>query len=97
MKTQIGLGVLSIPAALDVLGMIPGIIVLLFIAAATTWSDYMVGVFKVIHPEIYGIDDVGPMILRGRWGKDFFVVALCLCKKSSAFGIGVQHSLADVQ
>lgn len=37
MKTQIGLGVLSIPLVFDTLGMIPGIIVLLAIAFITTW------------------------------------------------------------
>jgi len=25
-------------------------------------SDYIVGVFKLNHPEVYGIDDVGKMI-----------------------------------
>ena len=87
MKTQIGLGVLSIPLVFDTLGMVPGIIVLLAIAIITTWvcrkdskqahhiiisfshtnavsnkSDYIVGVFKINHPEVYGIDDVGKMI-----------------------------------
>lgn len=37
MKTQIGLGVLSIPLVFDTLGMIPGIIILLTIAIITTW------------------------------------------------------------
>jgi amino acid permease len=37
MKTQIGLGVLSIPLVFDTLGMIPGIIILLAIAIITTW------------------------------------------------------------
>jgi amino acid permease len=37
MKTQIGLGVLSIPLVFDTLGMIPGIIILLSIATITTW------------------------------------------------------------
>lgn len=62
MKTQIGLGVLSIPLVFDTLGMIPGIIVLIAIAVITTWSDYVVGIFKINHPEVYGIDDVGKMI-----------------------------------
>ena len=62
MKTQIGLGVLSIPLVFDTLGMIPGIIVLIAIAIITTWSDYVVGIFKINHPEVYGIDDVGKMI-----------------------------------
>ncbi|GAB7328600.1 hypothetical protein MBLNU13_g00544t2 [Cladosporium sp. NU13] len=62
MKTQIGLGVLSIPLVFDTLGMIPGIIVLIAIAMITTWSDYIVGIFKINHPEVYGIDDVGKVI-----------------------------------
>lgn len=53
MKTQIGLGVLSIPAVFDVLGMVPGVICLIIIAAITTWSDYIVGVFKLRHRSVY--------------------------------------------
>jgi len=37
MKTQIGLGVLSIPLVFDTLGMIPGIVILVSIAIITTW------------------------------------------------------------
>ncbi|KAI5263423.1 hypothetical protein E4T47_09028 [Aureobasidium subglaciale] len=77
MKTQIGLGVLSIPAVFDTLGMIPGIICLLAIGAITTWSDYMVGVFKIKHPEVYGIDDVG-RLLFGPLGREVFGVAYVL-------------------
>ncbi|KAF4556527.1 Transmembrane amino acid transporter-like protein 3 [Elsinoe fawcettii] len=77
MKTQIGLGVLSIPAVFDVLGMIPGIICLLIIGGITTWSDYIVGVFKRNHPSVYGIDDAG-FIMLGRYGKGFFLTAFCL-------------------
>ncbi|USW57192.1 Putative amino acid transporter, transmembrane domain-containing protein [Septoria linicola] len=62
MKTQIGLGVLSIPVVFDTLGMIPGIICLIAIAVITTWSDYVVGTFKLAHPEVYGIDDAGKLI-----------------------------------
>jgi len=79
MKTQIGLGVLSIPAVLDTLGMIPGIIILLVIAITTTWSDYMVGVFKLRHRSVYGIDDVG-QLLFGRIGREFFGVVFVLCE-----------------
>lgn len=53
MKTQIGLGVLSIPLAFDTLGMVPGVLCLLAIAIITTWSDYIIGVFKINHPEVY--------------------------------------------
>lgn len=61
MKTQIGLGVLSMPLILGTLGIVPGNILIVVIAAITTWSSYMIGVFKIRHPEVYGIGDVGGM------------------------------------
>lgn len=79
MKTQIGLGVLSIPAVFDVLGMIPGIICLLAIAVITTWSDYMVGIFKLRHRSVYGIDDAGQLMF-GRVGREVLGVAFVLCE-----------------
>ncbi|KAI0019434.1 putative amino acid transporter [Xylariomycetidae sp. FL0641] len=71
MKTQIGLGVLSIPAAFDSLGLVPGAICLVVIAIITTWSDYMVGVFKLRHREVYSIDDAG-LLMFGRIGQVIF-------------------------
>ncbi|GMG07211.1 unnamed protein product [Aspergillus oryzae] len=59
---NIGLGVLSIPTAFDTLGMVPGVIVLIAISCITTWSDYMVGSFKLRHREVYGIDDAGALM-----------------------------------
>lgn len=79
MKTQIGLGVLSFPSVFDTLGMIPGVIILLFIGALTTWSNYIVGVFKLRHRHIYGIDDVG-MMLFGRIGKEVLAFVFMGCK-----------------
>lgn len=81
LKTQIGLGVLSIPATFDVLGMVPGVICLLVIGAITTWSDYVVGIFKLNHPSVYGIDDVGAK-LAGKPGRIFFGCAFVICKVS---------------
>ena len=78
MKTQIGLGVLSIPAAFDTLGLIPGIISLIAIGVITLWSGYMVGAFKVRHPETYGIEDVGHKIF-GRVGREVFGLGFALC------------------
>ncbi|KAE8407775.1 transmembrane amino acid transporter protein-domain-containing protein [Aspergillus pseudonomiae] len=77
MKTQIGLGVLSIPTAFDTLGMVPGVIVLCAVAAITTWSAYVVGTFKLRHREIYGIDDAGALIL-GPIGRVILATAFCL-------------------
>ncbi|KAJ5104001.1 amino acid transporter [Penicillium argentinense] len=76
-KTQIGLGVLSMPKVFDTLGIIPGIILLIVIAGMTTWSNWMVGVFKLRHPSVYGIDDVGKMLF-GRFGFELFGAAYTL-------------------
>jgi len=70
-KTQVGLGVLGIPGAFDVLGMIPGIIMILLIAFMTTWAAWMVGQFKIKHPHVYGIDDAGRLI-AGAFGRETF-------------------------
>lgn len=85
MKTQIGLGVLSIPRVFHILGMIPGVICLLSIAGITTWSNYMVGAFKLKHRSVYGIDDAGGLMF-GRVGREFFGLVFILCKFSPMFG-----------
>ncbi|KAF2124516.1 hypothetical protein P153DRAFT_370922 [Dothidotthia symphoricarpi CBS 119687] len=77
LKTQIGLGVLSIPAVFDVLGLIPGILCLFIIGIITCWSNYVVGVFKLRHPEVYGIEDVGSMLF-GRVGREILGGAFAL-------------------
>ncbi|KAL1304362.1 hypothetical protein AAFC00_003366 [Neodothiora populina] len=77
LKTNLGLGVLSIPAIFDTLGMIPGIICIIVVAFITGWSQYMIGVFKCRHPEVYGIEDVGGIlfgpIAREILGAAFFI------------------------
>ncbi|KAI5456758.1 transmembrane amino acid transporter protein-domain-containing protein [Mariannaea sp. PMI_226] len=76
-KCQIGLGVLSIPATFDALGIVPGVILLIVVAAITTWSDYMIGVFKRNHPEIYSLDDAG-FKMFGRIGREVCATAFML-------------------
>jgi amino acid permease len=77
LKSQIGLGVLSVPAAFNTLGMAPGIIILLLVAAITTWTGYVIGTFKLNHPSVYGIDDAGG-IMFGPIGRECLATAFCL-------------------
>ena len=79
LKTQFGLGILSIPDALNTLGLIPGVLCVLAIATVTTWSNYMIGVFKQRHREVYGIDDAGGLMF-GRVGREFFGTGICICR-----------------
>lgn len=78
MKTQIGLGILSVPGAFEALGIIPGVICLCAISGITTWSACTIGTFKLRHREVYGIDDVGHLIF-GQVGRAILSVAFCLC------------------
>ncbi|KAJ5231510.1 uncharacterized protein N7469_006098 [Penicillium citrinum] len=77
MKTQIGLGVLAIPSAFNILGMAPGIVCLLVMAFITTWSGYIIGTFKLQHREVYSIDDAGD-ILFGLPGRVYLATGFCL-------------------
>lgn len=38
---------------LDVLGLIPGVLVIIVVGILTTYTDYIVGTFKLAHPEVY--------------------------------------------
>lgn len=76
---MIGLGVLSIPAAFDVLGLVPGVLCLLAIATITIWSMFVVGTFKLNHPEVYAIDDVGDKLFGGT-GRVFLGATFCICE-----------------
>ncbi|KAL4997038.1 hypothetical protein BDV10DRAFT_186551 [Aspergillus recurvatus] len=76
-KKQIGMGVLAIPSALDVLGMTTGIVCLVAIACLTTWSAYTIGTFKLHHREVYSIDDAGG-IMFGLPGQIVLSVGFCL-------------------
>ncbi|KAF2164280.1 hypothetical protein M409DRAFT_67845 [Zasmidium cellare ATCC 36951] len=77
MKTQIGIGGLSVPQSFNTLGLIPGIIALTGFAIITTWSNWMIGKFKRNNPGVYGIEDVGKLLF-GRLGRELFQGAYLL-------------------
>jgi hypothetical protein len=54
-------------------------------------SDYIVGCFKLRHPEVYGIDDAGG-IMFGRIGKEVLGVVFFLCEYSAR----ASHTLAGL-
>lgn len=79
LKTQIGLGVLSIPSAFDTLGIVPGSILLCVVASLACWTSYMVGVFKLKHREVYGFDDAAGLMF-GRVGREAYALIFWLCE-----------------
>ncbi|KAF2993415.1 hypothetical protein E8E14_001373 [Neopestalotiopsis sp. 37M] len=77
LKTQIGLGVLTVPETFSVLGLIPGTICVVLVAAMITWSNYIIGDFKLRYPDVYGIEDVGRIFL-GRFGYECFGIMFAI-------------------
>lgn len=78
-------------------GIIPGIILIVVIELIVTWSAFILGTFKLNHRETYSLADVG-RILGGRWGEEFFSVAVCICMLffSASGMVGVSTALNAV-
>ncbi|KAH7171280.1 hypothetical protein EDB81DRAFT_753675 [Dactylonectria macrodidyma] len=91
MKIRIGLGILAIPASFDELGLIPGIILLCFVGAMTTWTGWVIGVFKLRHREVYGIDDA-IQLMFGRIARETFGVIFCVSSAPSVASPGLHGS-----
>ncbi|CAK9780360.1 hypothetical protein CC85DRAFT_287903 [Cutaneotrichosporon oleaginosum] len=77
-KSAFGLGVLSIPFVFQAVGIVPGVILIVVVELIVTWSAFVLGSFKLNHRECYSMADVG-RILAGRWGEEFFTLAVCIC------------------
>ncbi|GAA6010601.1 hypothetical protein JCM10207_007757 [Rhodosporidiobolus poonsookiae] len=86
-KSQVGVGVLSLPSAFGTLGLVPGLLVFFFFAITTGWTDYYIGVFKMNHPGVYSLSDCGELMF-GPVGREVFGVAywfFCTMTAGSAF------------
>ncbi|GAA5875966.1 hypothetical protein JCM8547_000667 [Rhodosporidiobolus lusitaniae] len=93
-KVMIGLGVLTIPSTFHVLGLAPGVLIMVAIAIMTTWTDYYIGIFKTKHMEVYSLADCGRLMF-GKWGSYTFGAAYWLFTTfvaGSAF-IGISTAL----
>ncbi|TIA90420.1 hypothetical protein E3P99_01565 [Wallemia hederae] len=63
-KIQFGLGILSVPSAFASLGAVPGIIILLLMAAMTTWGSMVTYRFRHFHRSTHSVPDIA-MIMGG--------------------------------
>ncbi|KXT03588.1 hypothetical protein AC578_9987 [Pseudocercospora eumusae] len=77
MKTQVGIGALSIPGAFETLGLIPGVFVLLIVASMTTWSNHVAGNFCLKHDKVFSLDQAGKEMF-GAPGEFIFLACLML-------------------
>lgn len=76
-KTQFGLGILGLPHTFHVLGVVPGLIVLIALCILTTWSGIVVGHLRLRHPHIYSIGDAAE-VMFGPMGQEIMGVAYWL-------------------
>ncbi|KAJ5772815.1 hypothetical protein N7457_007711 [Penicillium paradoxum] len=70
----ISLGILALPKALAVLGLVPGILAILGVGVISTYTAYTIGQFKCRHVQVHSMADAGDLLL-GRIGRSTLDVA----------------------
>jgi hypothetical protein len=96
---EVGLGMLSLPAALQTLGLIPGMIAIVGLGILTGYTAYVLLQFYRRYPDIANIADCGRKI-GGRWLEAFvgvaFVINLCLTCASAGLTMSIAlNSMSD--
>lgn len=91
-KSQLALGVLGLPATLNTLGFLPGLICLCCLCFLCTYTGFTIGKFRNNHPHIYCIDDAAYMLF-GKWARELMGVAFwifyMLCYGSAVLAISI--------
>ncbi len=64
----ISLGILSLPAAIASLGLVPGLIIIVGLGLLTCYTGYMISQFNGRYPHISNMADAGG-ILMGQFGR----------------------------
>ena len=62
-------GMLSLPSALAVVGIVPGVILIIFLGVFATYTSWVLIQFKLRHPEVHNMGDAG-YILFGPIGRE---------------------------
>lgn len=79
-------GMLSLPSSLAVVGMVPGVIVILFLGLFATFTSWLLIQFKLRHPQVHSMGDAG-MILFGPLGREVLAGGTIIF---AVFGTGSQ-------
>ena len=67
----VSLGILSLPHVLSAIGMAPGVIIIAAFGAISAYTGYVIGQFKLLHPNLQSMGDVGEILFETfgpRWG-----------------------------
>lgn len=79
-------GMLSLPSSLAVVGLAPGVIIIIFLGVFATYTSYLLVQFKVRHPEVHTMGDAG-YILFGPIGREVLAFGTVVF---AIFGTGSQ-------
>ena len=69
-------GMLSLPSSLAVVGMVPGIVIIVFLGVFATYTSWLLVKFKLRHPEVHTMGDAG-YILFGPIGRELMAFGTC--------------------
>jgi hypothetical protein len=66
---NVSLGVLALPQALAILGLVPGLLCIFFLGLIATYTGWIIGEFRIAHPSVQSFADCGRLIAgpTGYW------------------------------
>jgi hypothetical protein len=70
---NVSLGVLALPQALAILGLVPGILCICLLGIIATYTGYLIGEFKLAYPSLHSYADAGHLI-GGPLGREVLAV-----------------------
>jgi amino acid permease len=74
---NVSLGVLALPQALAILGLVPGLLCIFFLGIIATYTGWIIGEFKLAHPSVQTFADCG-MLIGGPILRNIMAVAQVL-------------------
>lgn len=69
-------GMLSLPSSLAVVGMVPGLVIIVFLGIFATYTSWLLVKFKLRHPEVHTMGDAG-YIMFGPLGREIMSFGTC--------------------
>jgi amino acid permease len=74
---NVSLGVLALPQALAVLGLVPGLLCICVLGIIVTYTGWVIGEFKLAHPSVQSFADCG-MLVAGPIGREVMAIGQVL-------------------
>ncbi|KAI9827546.1 MAG: hypothetical protein M1832_004896 [Thelocarpon impressellum] len=83
------LAIMSFPWSYSVLGLVPGLLLTIFVAATVLYTSLVIWEFCLRHPEVRDICDIGQMLFWGQTWAWYFTAAMFLLNNTFIQGLHV--------